>query len=102
MMHTGYEIDQVFVKAKGVQTEIFCVFVAMTGGLKRETFLYPTRDAKEALRLLAWQLSGRGDVERLGKVRVRLEQQTHLQDAPQLRKHFIHHFRRYQAQDNDD
>lgn len=88
-MRAGYEIEQVFVRARAGRTEVGLVMVAPSGATKRETVQAPVQDKRAALEQAAQALALRPDLEGVRGARLRVEAGGHLKDDPGLLALFV-------------
>lgn len=94
-MLTGRYLEQVFVRPRGAGLELLLVLENAAGARFRETLQIPTRDASEAVRRAARHLAARGDVEDVGRLRLRVERGGALEDDGALERAFIAVFERH-------
>ncbi len=91
-MRRGYTVEQVFVRKKGGRFAIEFGFVALSGAVKRETLTFSVPSAKAALSQAARYLAGRGDIDRVDGLRLRVERRGQLYDDATLKAHFARRF----------
>jgi hypothetical protein len=92
-MRSSYAVDQVFVRPRGGGLELSFVLVALSGAIKHEVLFRPNGDAQEAVAWAARHLAARGDIDRVDRVRLRVEKRGALRDDAVLRHLFIEAFR---------
>ncbi|CAN5660714.1 hypothetical protein BH24DEI1_BH24DEI1_20380 [soil metagenome] len=92
-MRTGYQIEQVFVRAKAGRTEVSLVMVAPSGAIKHETLQALAQDKQAALEQAARVLAFRPDLKSVRGARLRVEAGGRLEDDPGLLAVFVAAFR---------
>jgi hypothetical protein len=70
-----WRVDQVFLSHSGTRIKVVMSLVNDRSGLRNETIIAPTADPKEAVRLAARFLGGKGDVSRQFGLRIRWARQ---------------------------
>ncbi len=70
-----WRVDQVFLSHSGTRIKVVMSLVNDRSGLRNETIIAPTSDPKEAVRLAARFLGGKGDVSRQFGLRIRWARQ---------------------------
>jgi hypothetical protein len=91
-MRRGYAVEQIFVRKRGGRFVIEFGLVALSGALKKETLTFGAPSARDALDRAARHLAGRGDVDRVDGLRLRVEQRGELRDDAALKAHFAGRF----------